>query len=132
MNLTRAEYDDLDRAVCDGLVPDPTPYGMGSDHCAVCGADWKQPHFEDCDSPWAQAPPLDSRKALKELARLMRPRADAQQAAIMKLGEAKKHGEALADNDSLESFTKVKVTYAGDNTFRLDIITENHNTLGPS
>ena len=30
---------------------DPTPFGMGGDHCPWCGADWKRPHDEDCGRP---------------------------------------------------------------------------------
>ena len=33
---------------CAGTGIDRTPYGTGSDHCAYCGADWRQPHTEDC------------------------------------------------------------------------------------
>jgi hypothetical protein len=51
VTATPAEYDALWDAVCAGRVADPTPFGMGGDHCPYCGADWKQPHYAECDHP---------------------------------------------------------------------------------
>lgn len=31
-----------------GIPGDPTPFGVGGDHCPFCGVDWKQPHDGDC------------------------------------------------------------------------------------
>jgi hypothetical protein len=52
-SMTRAEYDALWDRVTAG-EPDPTPYGMGGDWCPFCGSDWKQPHAEECESPYAR------------------------------------------------------------------------------
>jgi hypothetical protein len=51
--MTRAEYDALWDRVMAGEAADPTPYGMGGDHCPFCAADWKRPHREGCESPYA-------------------------------------------------------------------------------
>lgn len=50
---TRQECDALWDRVCSGGAPDPSPYGMGFDHCPWCGEDWRQPHGKRCPSPYA-------------------------------------------------------------------------------
>lgn len=30
------------------MYEDGTPFGRGGDWCPWCGADWKQPHHEEC------------------------------------------------------------------------------------
>jgi hypothetical protein len=54
---TKAEYDDLWSKVVHAEIPDPTPHGMGHDHCPYCGADWKQAHRFGCVSPYRDEPP---------------------------------------------------------------------------
>jgi hypothetical protein len=54
---TEEEYNDLWDRVCSGEVIDPTPFGIGHDHCPYCGADWKKPHDAGCVSPFADDPP---------------------------------------------------------------------------
>jgi Fe-S-cluster containining protein len=54
--MTREQYDALWDAVTAGEVEDHTPFGMGGDWCPFCGADWKRPHDEGCESPYAARP----------------------------------------------------------------------------
>jgi len=55
--VTKAEYNNLWGRVCRGEIPDPTPYGIGHDHCPYCAADWKEAHRADCVSPYRDDPP---------------------------------------------------------------------------
>ena len=71
---------------------------------------------------------MNARNAVKELTRLLRPRRDAYEAAVLALGDAKRVGEATADNDSLESFTQVKISF-DSGEFGLEVTCENKNTL---
>lgn len=50
--MTKTELE-LTRKLVDLGAADPTPFGLGGDHCPFCGADWKRPHHEDCTSPHA-------------------------------------------------------------------------------
>ena len=71
---------------------------------------------------------MDAHNALKELVGLLRLRRNANQVAVLALGEARREGEATVDNDRLESFTQVKITF-DSGEFELDVICENKNTL---
>jgi hypothetical protein len=71
---------------------------------------------------------VNARNALKELTRLLRPRRDAGQAAVLALGEAKRQGQATVDNDSLGSFTQVMITF-GSGEFSLEVICQDKDTL---
>lgn len=42
------EFNALWDAVLSGKIPDPTPHGVGGDHCPYCFADWKEPHSKNC------------------------------------------------------------------------------------
>jgi hypothetical protein len=45
---TTEEFNALWDRVVRGEIPDPTPHGMGYDHCPYCFSDWKEPHARDC------------------------------------------------------------------------------------
>jgi hypothetical protein len=45
------EFNALWDRVLSGAIPDPTPYGMGCDHCPYCFADWKEPPRRELRPP---------------------------------------------------------------------------------
>jgi hypothetical protein len=42
------EFNALWDRIARDEIPDPTPHGIGGDHCPYCFSDWKQPHAADC------------------------------------------------------------------------------------
>jgi hypothetical protein len=64
-------------AAIDRVLDDPSPFGHGGDWCPWCGADWKQPHREECpEYRGCEYPPGCDAAALPRR-RLCRPHYDA-------------------------------------------------------